>query len=96
MPFGVVGSNTLLEVGGKKIRGRLYPWGVVEGMSSLLGSISLFSFLSLVENGDHCDFTMLRNMLIRTHMQDLKEVTQDVHYESFRLQKLKGGSPVVR
>ncbi|XP_065830850.1 septin-2-like [Oscarella lobularis] len=79
MPFGVVGSNTLLEVGGKKIRGRLYPWGVVE-----------------VENGDHCDFTMLRNMLIRTHMQDLKEVTQDVHYESFRLQKLKGGSPVVR
>ena len=31
MPFAVVGSNTLLEVNGKRVRGRLYPWGVVEG-----------------------------------------------------------------
>lgn len=31
MPFAVVGSNTLIEVCGKKVRGRLYPWGVVEG-----------------------------------------------------------------
>ena len=30
MPFSVVGSNTLLEVNGKRVRGRLYPWGVVE------------------------------------------------------------------
>lgn len=30
MPFAVVGSNTLLEVNGKRVRGRLYPWGVVE------------------------------------------------------------------
>lgn len=30
MPFAIVGSNTLLEVNGKRIRGRLYPWGVVE------------------------------------------------------------------
>jgi len=26
----VIGSNQLIEVKGKKIRGRLYPWGVVE------------------------------------------------------------------
>lgn len=26
-----MGSNTVLEVGGKKIRGRKYPWGIVEG-----------------------------------------------------------------
>ena len=32
VPFAVVGSNTLLEVNGKRVRGRLYPWGVVEGM----------------------------------------------------------------
>ena len=31
MPFAIVGSNTLLEVNGKRVRGRLYPWGVVEG-----------------------------------------------------------------
>lgn len=34
IPFAVVGSNTLLEVNGKKIRGRVYPWGVVEGTST--------------------------------------------------------------
>lgn len=30
-PFAVVGSNTIFEVGGKKFRGRQYPWGVVDG-----------------------------------------------------------------
>ena len=28
--MAVVGSTTLLEVGNKRVRGRLYPWGVVE------------------------------------------------------------------
>ncbi|CAB1333418.1 unnamed protein product [Coregonus sp. 'balchen'] len=41
-----------------------------------------------VENGDHCDFTILRDMLIRTHMQDLKDVTNNVHYENYRSRKL--------
>lgn len=76
VPFSIVGSNTLLEVNGKRVRGRLYPWGVVE-----------------VENKEHCDFVILRNMLIRTHMQDLKDYTQDVHYENFRKKKLLEGSP---
>nr|CAD7425734.1 unnamed protein product [Timema monikensis] len=67
VPFAVCGANTLLEVRGRKVRGRLYPWGVVE-----------------VENPDHCDFIKLRTMLI-THMQDLQEVTQEVHYENYRL-----------
>ena len=48
IPFAVVGSNTVLEVNQKKVRGRQYPWGVAE-----------------VENADHCDFTTLRNMIIR-------------------------------
>ncbi|XP_044092735.1 septin-2-like, partial [Neovison vison] len=30
IPFSVVGSNQLIEAKGKKVRGRLYPWGVVE------------------------------------------------------------------
>ncbi|XP_066936681.1 septin-7-like isoform X6 [Clytia hemisphaerica] len=71
IPFAVVGSNTVLEVGGKKIRGRKYPWGIVE-----------------VENIEHCDFIALRNLLIRTHMQDLIDVTNDVHYENFRSERL--------
>lgn len=81
IPFAVVGSNTVVEVGGKKLRARVYPWGVAE-----------------VENSEHCDFIALRNMLIRTHMQDLKEVTNDVHYENFRCKRLATvtvGSPTV-
>jgi hypothetical protein len=35
VPFAVVGSNTVIEVAGKKVRGRQYPWGVVEGEFSL-------------------------------------------------------------
>lgn len=31
VPFAVVGSNTTVEVDGKKVRGRKYPWGIVEG-----------------------------------------------------------------
>jgi septin 7 len=31
VPFAVVGSNTVIEIDGKKIRGRKYPWGVAEG-----------------------------------------------------------------
>jgi len=30
VPFAVCGANQLLEVRGKKVRGRFYPWGVVE------------------------------------------------------------------
>ncbi|ELU07012.1 hypothetical protein CAPTEDRAFT_177047 [Capitella teleta] len=30
VPFAVVGCNTVLEVRGRKVRGRMYPWGVVE------------------------------------------------------------------
>jgi len=30
VPFAVVGSNTVIEVRGRKMRGRMYPWGVVE------------------------------------------------------------------
>uniref|UniRef100_A0A8C2KGF1 Septin n=1 Tax=Cyprinus carpio TaxID=7962 RepID=A0A8C2KGF1_CYPCA len=71
MPLAVVGSNVVIEVNGRKVRGRQYPWGVAE-----------------VENGEHCDFTVLRNMLIRTHMQDLKDVTNNVHYENYRSKKL--------
>uniref|UniRef100_A0A8C4PYG8 Septin-7 n=1 Tax=Eptatretus burgeri TaxID=7764 RepID=A0A8C4PYG8_EPTBU len=30
VPFAVVGSNMVVEVNGRKVRGRLYPWGIVE------------------------------------------------------------------
>uniref|UniRef100_H2L690 Septin n=1 Tax=Oryzias latipes TaxID=8090 RepID=H2L690_ORYLA len=72
IPFAVIGGNTVIEVRGQRVRGRLYPWGVVE-----------------VENPSHCDFVKLRNMLIRTHMHDLKDTTNDLHYENYRAQAIQ-------
>ena len=43
-----------------------------------------------IENMEHCDFIPLRNMLVRTHLQDLKDVTNNVHYENYRCRKLAG------
>ncbi|XP_018405913.1 PREDICTED: septin-7 isoform X6 [Cyphomyrmex costatus] len=43
-----------------------------------------------VENLEHCDFIALRNMVVRTHMQDLKDITNNVHYENFRCRTLAG------
>ena len=42
VPFAVVGSNTLIENdSGKKVRGRKYPWGVVDVSKCLsLGFVS--------------------------------------------------------
>ena len=31
VPFAVSGSCQILEVNGRRFRGRIYPWGVVEG-----------------------------------------------------------------
>lgn len=73
VPFAVVGSNAVIEIEGKKLRGRKYPWGIAE-----------------VENLEHCDFIALRNMVVRTHLQDLKDVTNNVHYENYRCRKLAG------
>jgi cell division control protein 11 len=30
MPFAIVGSEEAVEIGGRKVRARQYPWGVVE------------------------------------------------------------------
>ncbi|CAO3622583.1 unnamed protein product [Cunninghamella blakesleeana] len=42
-----------------------------------------------VDNEEHCDFVKLRQMLIRTHMEELKEYTNDVLYENYRTEKLQ-------
>jgi septin family protein len=42
----------------------------------------------LVENEAHCDFVKLREMLIRTNMEDLKEKTHQCHYEKYRRDRL--------
>ncbi|KAF2668539.1 septin 2 [Microthyrium microscopicum] len=72
VPFAVVGANAeVTTADGRKVRGRRYPWGVIE-----------------VDNEEHCDFVKLRQMLIRTHMEELKEHTNNVLYENYRSDKL--------
>ncbi|XP_051820364.1 septin-12 isoform X2 [Antechinus flavipes] len=41
-----------------------------------------------VENMAHCEFPLLRDLLIRSHMQDLKDITHNVHYENYRVHRL--------
>jgi len=43
----------------------------------------------LVENENHCDFVKLREMLLRTNMQDLIEKTHEKHYELYRKEKME-------
>ncbi|KAJ9236725.1 hypothetical protein DTO169E5_5495 [Paecilomyces variotii] len=72
VPFAVVGANAEVTTPeGRKVRGRRYPWGIIE-----------------VDNEEHCDFVKLRQMLIRTHMEELKEHTNNVLYENYRSDKL--------
>ncbi|XP_076997248.1 septin-14 isoform X2 [Tamandua tetradactyla] len=71
LPFAVVGSMDEVKVGKRMVRGRQYPWGVLQ-----------------VENENHCDFVKLRDMLLCTNMEDLKEQTHTRHYERYRCYKL--------
>ncbi|KAI9471120.1 Cell division control protein 3 [Coemansia sp. RSA 989] len=72
IPFAVVGSERFVDrADGMRVRGRQYPWGVIE-----------------VENEDHNDFVALRQMLLRTHMEELRDETDVALYESYRTQKL--------
>lgn len=72
VPFAVVGANyEVTNPEGRKVRGRRYPWGIIE-----------------VDNEEHCDFVKLRQMLIRTHMEELKEHTNNALYENYRSDKL--------
>ncbi|XP_044159718.1 septin-12 [Bufo gargarizans] len=41
-----------------------------------------------VENTSHCEFADLRDLLIRSNLQDLKDITHNIHYESYRVSRL--------
>lgn len=74
IPFAIVGSNQIVQTpDGRQVRGRAYPWGVIE-----------------VDNEEHCDFVKLRQMLIRTYMEELREHTNSHLYEAYRSEKLLG------
>ncbi|XP_039547327.1 septin 9b isoform X2 [Pimephales promelas] len=41
-----------------------------------------------VENTTHCEFAYLRDLLIRTHMQNIKDIASSIHYEMYRVRRL--------
>ncbi|KAM6469841.1 septin-9 isoform 5-T6 [Liasis olivaceus] len=44
-----------------------------------------------VENTTHCEFAYLRDLLIRTHMQSIKDITSSIHFEAYRVKRLNEG-----
>ncbi|XP_050775295.1 septin-9 isoform X2 [Gopherus flavomarginatus] len=44
-----------------------------------------------VENTTHCEFAYLRDLLIRTHMQNIKDITSSFHFEAYRVKRLNEG-----
>ena len=42
-----------------------------------------------MENESHSDFHCLREMILRIHLNDLKESTHCLHYERYRSQRLE-------
>ncbi|CAL8305585.1 unnamed protein product [Merluccius merluccius] len=47
-----------------------------------------------VENIAHCEFAYLRDLLIRTHMQNIKDITSSIHYEMYRVRRLHENNTV--
>ncbi|XP_069381800.1 septin 9a isoform X8 [Paralichthys olivaceus] len=47
-----------------------------------------------VENIAHCEFAYLRDLLIRTHMQNIKDITSSIHYEMYRVRRLNENNSV--
>nr|XP_033816514.1 septin-9 isoform X2 [Geotrypetes seraphini] len=45
-----------------------------------------------VENTGHCEFAFLRDLLIRTHMQNIKDITSSIHFEAYRVKRLNEGN----
>lgn len=71
LPFAMVGSQDIYQVGDRYIRARQYPWGIVE-----------------VEDPLHSDFVALRGVLLGSHIQELRDTTNEILYEKYRTERL--------
>ena len=68
MPFSIIGSTSEIATADGR---------TVKGRQYLWG-------VAEVENEEHCDFKKLRSLLVRTHMLDLIQTTEEGHYEQYR------------
>lgn len=72
VPFAIVGSTEMV---------------VTEDGRSVRGRKYPWGTIE-VDNEDHCDFVKLRQLLIRNHLEELRERTANVLYENYRTEKL--------
>ncbi|XP_063816523.1 septin-9 isoform X2 [Pseudophryne corroboree] len=86
IPFAVVGSDQEYQINGRRILGRKTKWGTIEVNWLIWG------MTSSVENIGHCEFACLRDLLIRTHMQNIKDITSSIHFEAYRVKRLQEGN----
>lgn len=87
-PFAVIGSNTVVEARGQRVRGRLYPWGIVEGMHTRIFHVcsALFS-LNVNWNSLHV-LTGLIKLMMRISLRSGKPIAlwlceTEEHADSF-------------
>uniref|UniRef100_A0A8B9CZQ2 Septin n=1 Tax=Anser brachyrhynchus TaxID=132585 RepID=A0A8B9CZQ2_9AVES len=92
IPFAVVGADQEHQVNGRRVTpGCTLTWvGALPTATSPQPALSCLA----VENPMHCEFPMLRDLLIRSHLQDLKDITHNVHYESYRVRRLNESNRV--
>lgn len=91
LPFAVVGSEEEVEIDGEPVRARIYPWGLVEvdnpnhsDFVRLRGAILGCVIRSFCNTRVHVPVLLLA----RSHLNDLKSLTEDVLYETYRTEKL--------
>src|SRR6266511_3584516 len=89
LPFAVVGSEEEVEIDGEPVRARVYPWGLVE-----VDNPNHSDFVRLrgaILGYDFCPFLVTPSSQVLTHsshLNDLKSLTEDVLYETYRTEKL--------
>ena len=83
MPFSVIAGEEM-ELEGKKVFGRKFPWGVINGLnffffffffflSFLFSVISFFFSYPLAEDEKYSDSLKLKNLLIKYYYFCLKK-----------------------
>jgi cell division control protein 11 len=82
VPFAIIGANTYQEnTGGGEDEDDILKLRVLN---------PVYAKPINVENPDYNDFTILKNVLLITHLSEFKELTHDTIYENYRTEALSG------
>lgn len=89
IPFAIIGSDRNVIVDGKPVRARKNRWGVINVEDKThCEFVYLRNFLTRYAPISTNRLHSIRDMLFRTHLQDLIETTAQIHYEAFRSRQL--------